>query len=238
MKSTRQFACTLNMLLLVCLFAASGTFAQKGANKKAPPLPPPQVKPANPPANSGNGNKGEKNSEGTKNTEGANPNQNGKGQGNARQMVGLPPKWVESLQDMSPEQQQRFMKNNDRFKRMSPEEQAQIRQNLQHWNGLSPQERMEFRRRAQAFEQMTPQERQYVRQELIPRLRNMPPAQRANLIQHVHQLDGLSEADREARLNDPAFYQGLTPEERQMLPYMFRLRVGFGPEPPAGPPEF
>jgi hypothetical protein len=241
MKIIPQFAFAASMLVVVSLFTAPMAMGQKGQNRN---IPPPQNKPVAPPVNSGNGNKNEnkveKNPEGGKNSQGENtgPNQGGRGQGNARQMMGLPPRWVENLQDMSPEQQQRFMKNNERFKRMSPEQQAQIRQSLQHWNSLSPQERMEWRRRAVALEQMTPQERQYVRQQLMPTWQSMPPVRRMFIVQHVRQLDGLSEADREVRMNDPTFYQGLTPEERQMLPYLYRLRVGLGPELPPPPPDF
>ena len=35
----------------------------------------------------------------------------------ARGMEGLPPKWVENLRDMSPEEQERFMQNNERFQK-------------------------------------------------------------------------------------------------------------------------
>src|ERR1700734_2835191 len=38
-----------------------------------------------------------------------------KGQPNARAMEGLPPKWVDKLRDATPEQQERFMENNDQF---------------------------------------------------------------------------------------------------------------------------
>jgi len=35
-----------------------------------------------------------------------------RGQANLRGMAGLPPKWVENLREMPPEQQERFMQNN------------------------------------------------------------------------------------------------------------------------------
>jgi hypothetical protein len=241
MKNFRQFAFTVSVLAVVSLFTASTAMAQKGQNRNVPPS---QNKPVAPPVNSGNGNKNEtkveKNPDAGKSVQGGNsgPNQIGRGQGNARQMLGLPPRWVENLQDMSPQQQERFMKNNERFKTMSPEQQAQIRQRLQHWNSLSPQQRIQFRQQARALEEMTPQERQYVRQQLMPTWQNMPPARRMFMVQHVRQLDGVSEADRAARLNDQTFLAGLTPEEREMLPYLYRLRVGLGPELPPPPPDF
>ena len=67
---------------------------------------------------------------------------------------------------------------------------------------------------------MKPAERQYVRQQLLPQLRAMAPAQRQFLRQHVRQLEGLSDADRDAKMHDPVFVQGLSVEEQQMLPYL------------------
>ena len=72
---------------------------------------------------------------------GERPNANGgAGQHGARNMEGLPPKWVENLRDMPPEDQERFMQNNERFKSLPPQRQEQIRQNLQRWNSLTPEQ--------------------------------------------------------------------------------------------------
>jgi hypothetical protein len=64
----------------------------------------------------------------------------------------------------------------------------------------------------------------------------MPPARRQAVLRHLRQLDGLNDAERNAKLNDPKFLRGLKPEERQMMPYLSRLRVGAEPEtePPPG----
>jgi hypothetical protein len=151
--------------------------------------------------------------------------------------LALPPKFVEKLQDMSPEQQERFMKNNERFKNMPPERQAQIRQNLQRWNSLSPEQRTAMRIQETEFEKMTPQEQQFVRQQVQPAWRGMAPNQKRFMLQHLHQLYGMSEPEAQAKINDPAFLQGMSLEQQRMLPYLYRLRVGVAPEPPQGPPE-
>ena len=178
-----------------------------------------------PPANGGNnGQKG---------------NQAGgeKSEGNGRAGAGLPPKFVEKLQDMTPEQQERFMKNNERFQNMPPKQQEQVRQNLQRWNSLSPEQRGIIRARQAAIEQMTPQERQYVHQVVQPTWRDMPQPQRRFMMQHLHELYGMSGPEAEAKLNDPEFLHGMTPEQQKMMPYLYRMRVGAAPE-PQGQPEY
>ncbi len=55
--------------------------------------------------------------------------------------LSLPPRWIDRLQAMTPTEQEKFLNNNERFRRLPPERQAQIRQRLQVWNGLSPEQR-------------------------------------------------------------------------------------------------
>jgi hypothetical protein len=125
---------------------------------------------------------------------------------------------------MSPGEQERFMRNNDRFKSLPPKQQAQIRQRMQLWNRLSPDEREVMRDREQAWERMTPDQRQYVRNELLPRWQQMPPERRQLLMGRLHTLRGMSGADRETQLNDPKFMQGLSPQEQQTLRDLDHLR--------------
>jgi hypothetical protein len=151
-----------------------------------------------------------------------------------RRMMGLPPKWVERLQDMPPEQQERFMRNNERFNSLPPEQQEQIRRRLQVWNNLTPQQQQEIREREQVWEQLSPEQQDYVRNVLQPRWQQLPPVRKAVILQHLRALNNLSDADREARLNDPAFNQGLSPDEQRMLRDLAHLRVGGTIE---GPPQ-
>ena len=92
---------------------------------------------------------------------GANANQGG--------MKGLSPGVKQNLRDMSPQEQQRYMQNNERFRSLPPQQQAQIRNNLQKWNNLSPTERNAMNDRARTWQRMSPQQRQYVQSNLLPK---------------------------------------------------------------------
>jgi hypothetical protein len=145
-------------------------------------------------------------------------------QGNGRGMAGLPPKWVENLRNMSPEEQDRFMRNNQRFQSLPPERQAQVRQNLQKWNRLSPTERNAIRDRERVWEQMSPQQREHVKDDLLPKWQQMPPDRKQLLMGRLHTLQGMSPADRQAALNDPKFMEGLNPDEQGVLRDLNSLR--------------
>jgi hypothetical protein len=149
-----------------------------------------------------------------------------------RGMMGLPPKWIERVQDMPPEQQERFLRNNQQFQSLPPWRQQQIRQNLAKWNSLPPEKQQEIREREQIWEQMTPEQQDYVRNTLLPRWQQLPPERRAVIQRHLRALNGLSDSDREARLNNPNFLQGMSPDEQQMLRDLAHLRIGAGPDAP------
>jgi hypothetical protein len=153
-----------------------------------------------------------------------------------RNLMGLPPKWVDRLQSMSPQEQERFMRNNERFKNLLPERQEQIRRRLQNWNRMTPEQQAEFRRREQILEQMTPEQRRSVNQDLLPRWKQLPPERKQAIQRHLGALRNLTEAEREAKLNDPNFVRGLSPEEQQMLRDLSKLRLGTA-EPPTEPPS-
>ena len=149
----------------------------------------------------------------------AKPNNGGavRSQPNLRGMAGLPPKWVENLREMPPEQQQQFMQNNRVFQNLPPERQAQIRKNLEKWNQLSPDERQEIRERAQILESMTPQQRQYLRNTLLPRWQEMPQERRQAINGRLRILQTMGPGAQQAALADPKFMQGLSPDEQSML---------------------
>ncbi|MGA8035638.1 MAG: DUF3106 domain-containing protein [Candidatus Acidiferrales bacterium] len=134
-----------------------------------------------------------------------------------REMSNLPAKWAANLRDRSPEEQQRFMQNNERFRNLPPAQQAQIRQNLQKWNSLSPTERNAIRDRQETWQRMSPEQRQYVQRTLLPKWQAMSPDRKQLVTGRLHTLQQMSPADRQAALNDPRFMQGLSPDEQSVL---------------------
>ena len=145
-------------------------------------------------------------------------------QPNLRAQQGLPPKWLERLRDMTPEEQNRFMQNNQRFQALPPERQEQIRRNLEKWNSLTPEQREAARQRAQALERMTPEQRQYVRNNLLPRWQALPVQRRQVIRNRLRLLQRMTPAERSAVLADPRFMRGLKPEEQSILRDLNALR--------------
>ena len=144
----------------------------------------------------------------------------------------LPPEGHRAASGYASGRQEQFLQNNQRFQNLPPEQQAQIRQRLEAWNRLTPAQQQDLRERQQVWEQMTPEQQRDVRQTLLPRWQQLPPPRRQAILQRLHSLRDLSEAERQAKLNDPAFVQGLNPEDREMLGQLAHLHVGMAPDPP------
>ncbi len=133
---------------------------------------------------------------------------------------------------MPPGRQEKFLQNNQRFQNLPPDQQARIRDRLQAWNRLSPSQQQDLRDRQRVWEQMTPEQRTYVRQTLLPHWQQLPAPRRQAIMQRLHSLRDMSEADRQTKLNDPAFMEGLNAEDRTMLSQLAHLHVGMAPDSP------
>jgi predicted Fe-S protein YdhL (DUF1289 family) len=154
-----------------------------------------------------------------------------------RRALDLPPRWMQRLQEMAPGEQERFLNNNERFRSLPPERQAQIRRRLQQWNSLSPEQQRAVRQRERIWEQMTPEQRRRVREEILPQWQQLPLERRQAILRRLRALRDLNDSERTAKLNDPAFLTGLSPEDQTLLRQLSDLRVGLPSEPPQEPPQ-
>ena len=147
----------------------------------------------------------------------------------------VPPRWIERLQEMPPDQQQRFMQNNQHFRNLPPERQAQIRQNLERWNRLTPAQQQELRERRERLERLSPEDRHRLNEEILPRWQQLPADRRQAIRRRLNALSPLNEKDREAKLKDEQFLNGLNPEDRDLLRNLATLRLGPPPDHPEPP---
>jgi hypothetical protein len=153
-----------------------------------------------------------------------NMNPTAKNPPNLRNLAGLPPKWVENMRNMPPDEQERFMENDERFKNLPPERQQQIRKNLQNWNSLTPEQQEVVRQREAALERMTPDQRRYFTQVVGPKYQALPPGRKQVVNRHLAMLSRLSPDTQQAVLNDPRFMQGMSPDEQGLVRDMNALR--------------
>jgi len=131
---------------------------------------------------------------------------------------------------MSPAEREHFLNNNEKFRSLPKQQQDQIKQNFEKFDKLSPKQQDTMKRNADALANMTTEQRENLRTKVLPQLRTMPADRRQEISQRLKSLNGMSDAERNQKLNDPNFYQGLSPQEHDVLKQLgeYKLTPGAG----------
>jgi Protein of unknown function (DUF3106) len=208
----------------------------------APQAPPRPMNPNRPPANANrspinpahpnqashnNFNNGASNHNGARNGAGANyaptPRQ--------QLGVGAPRPWVDQMRELSPQQRERVMQNSKAFQNLSPDKQGRIRQQFNQWDRMNPSQQTDLRQKENTWRNLTEGQRNYIKNDVLPRWRQMPWDRQQMMKQKLSVLQNMPEPARIQRLNDPNFTRGLSDEERSTLQDLSHMHVG-APDPP------
>ncbi len=104
------------------------------------------------------------------------------------------------------------------FRDLGPEEKRKVIENNNRLRNLPPAQRQEMLDRGRVWGQMTREQQDHVRNEVVPKWRQMPPDRRR--------------AARNQHLSDPNFTRGMNEEDKAMLRDLSHLHVGGAPDPP------
>lgn len=119
-----------------------------------------------------------------------------------------------------------------RFNELSPQDRQRVLEYNRRLQSLPPAQRQELQDRARVWGQMSPAQRDHVRNDVLPKWRQMPPERRQAIRQRLRVLQNMPESARNQRLNDPNFTRGMSEEDRATLHDLSHLHVGGAPEPP------
>jgi hypothetical protein len=153
---------------------------------------------------------------------------------NQRQQLGVgsPRPWVDTMRDLSPSQRERVLQNSHAFQSLSLDKQNRIRQQFNQWDHMTPQQRNSLRQNEQTWRELTPGQRDYIKNDVLPKWREMPWDRQQVLKQKLGVLQNMPESARNQRLNDPNFTRGMSDEEKSMLHDLSHTHIG-APDPPS-----
>ncbi len=163
------------------------------------------------------------------------PNESGPGATlRPRQQVGVgaPRPFVDRMRDLNPQQRDRVLQSSRAFQNLAPEQQSRIRQQFNQWDHLNAQQRADLRAKEDTWRRMTPEQRSYVKNDVLPRWREIPWERQQVIQQKLGVLQNMPESARNRRLSDPNFTRGMSDEDRQTLHDLSHLHVGGAPDPP------
>jgi len=146
--------------------------------------------------------------------------------------VGAPRPFVDRMRDLNSQQRDRVLQSSRAFQNLAPEQQNRIRQQFNQWDHLNTQQRADLRAKEDTWRKMTPEQRSYVKNDVLPRWRQIPWERQQVIQQKLGVLQNMPESARNRRLSDPNFTRGMSDEDRQTLHDLSHLHVGGAPDPP------
>jgi Protein of unknown function (DUF3106) len=151
-----------------------------------------------------------------------------------RQQVGIgtPRPFVDRMRDLTPQQRDRVLQSSRAFQNLAPEQQSRIRQQFSQWDNMNAQQRADLRAKEDTWRKMTPEQRDYVKNQVLPKWRQIPWERQQVIQQKLGVLQNMPEWARNQRLNDPNFTRGMSDEDRQTLHELSHLHVGGAPDRP------
>jgi len=129
----------------------------------------------------------------------------------------MPPPLFKKLRDLPPEEQEKVLRNNQRFQELPKERQDELLNRLHRFQALSPEQKEMIEQRFAAFSKLTPEQREKVREIYQQHWRNLPPARRKALTEEFRKLREMPPGDREKYLSSNELEGRFNPDERDIL---------------------
>jgi hypothetical protein len=232
---TKRFQFGFLLVAISCLLFAGGALAQSAHSDRPPQrqqTPPPKANASRPPAQTQNQSRPPADTIGparSKGFEPSNPSERPDGNAGARF---TPRPFVDRMRDLTPQQRDRVLQNSKTFQNLAPEQQSRIRNQFNQWDKMSPTQRADLREKENTWRNLTPEQRDHIKNEVLPKWRQMPWGRQQVIQQKLGILQNMPESARNRRLADPNFTRGMSEEDKAMLHDLSHLHVGGNPDPP------
>jgi len=119
-----------------------------------------------------------------------------------------------------------------RFNDLPPREKQRVIENYNQLNRMPPAQRQELQGRIATWNRLTPEQKSHIRNDVLPRWKQMPTDRRQAIQQRLRVLQNMPEFARNQRLSDPEFTRGMSEDDKATLRDLSHLHVGGAPDPP------
>lgn len=92
---------------------------------------------------------------------------------------------------------------------------------------------MEMQEAARNWNRMTPQQQSHIKNDVLPKWRQLPPDRQRAIQQRLGVLKSMPESARNRYLDNPEFTRGMNDDDRATLRDLSHLHVGGSPDPPS-----
>ena len=129
----------------------------------------------------------------------------------------FPPRLMERLRRMKPDERERVLQRNPRFQELSPERKAELLQRLNMVLEMNNDQRRELDRRLSVFRNLSPEQRRKARQIYEHHWRTLSPTRRMAILDEFRNLRDMSAEERGQRQASEEYQSQFSSEERALL---------------------
>ena len=119
-----------------------------------------------------------------------------------------------------------------KFNDLSPQEKQKVVENYNRQKNLTPAQKQEINGRIENWNRMTPEQKDHLRNDVIPKWKQLPVDRQRAISQRLGVLKNMPESARNQHLNDPNFTRGMSEEDKATLKDLSHMHVGGPPDPP------
>src|SRR4029077_4582807 len=94
------------------------------------------------------------------------------------------------------------------FQNLAPEQQSRIKQQFNQWDRMTPSQKADLRTKEDTVRRMTPEQRSYVKNEVLPRWKQIPWERQQVIQQKLGVLQNMPESARNRRVRDSNITRG------------------------------
>ncbi|MBS1841245.1 MAG: DUF3106 domain-containing protein [Acidobacteria bacterium] len=118
------------------------------------------------------------------------------------------------------------------FNNLNPQEKQRTLNQYNKFQKLTPSQQQDLRDRGRVWNQMTPEQRSHIKNDVLPKWKQLPPQRQRAIQQRLGVLKNMPESARIQHLADPNFTRGMNEEDKSMLQDLSHLHVGGAPDEP------
>jgi len=129
----------------------------------------------------------------------------------------FPPRILNQLRNLRPEERERVLQNNPRFRELPPERKAQLMNRLNMLLEMNEDQRRDLDRRLSVFRNLSPEQRRKAREIYEHHWRTLAPDRRVAILEEFRNLRDMSAEDRVRRTGSDEYQTQFNTEERALL---------------------
>jgi hypothetical protein len=129
----------------------------------------------------------------------------------------FPSRILNQLRNLKPDERERVLQNNPRFRELPPERKAQLLDRLNMLLEMDEDQRRDLDRRLSVFRNLTPEQRRRAREIYENHWRTLGPERRVAIMEEFRNLRDMSPEERDRRIDSSEYQNQFSLEERALL---------------------